>query len=315
MLFCTVKSILDQCIAIYTETERIGTSAVDHSVGERIVAISDAYYNPALTIDYADFPSRLAYIYMHTAANATLFQRTIAASDGLRRTIADRCGDRLSVAALGGGPGTELLGLIKYLRNQAGVPRRIDFRVLDRVPQWSDSWEQMAAAGEKTLSKSSGIEADRLAISPMFTPMDVMDAMAYHSYATAFSSTDIFVMNYILSENQTRLDAFPSVLDVLTRRAKSGSYFVFIDRRQRNLDLDGRTVSWCGAAGLQVELNMPMPARNIDNEDSVDPDLGNYPRRFRPPGTSRDRLPRLKFFKEVNGQRYATAFCVIARKP
>lgn len=313
MLFCTVKSILDRSIATYACAERVPESTLDRKVGERIVAISDAHYNPALTIDYSDFPSRLAYIYVHAAANATLFQRTVAASEGLRRAITAKAGDRLSVAALGGGPGTELLGLIKYLRGQA-LPRRIDFRVLDQVHEWSDSWEQMAAAGESTLAQHCGVTGEDVVISPMFNPIDVMDVSAYQPYATAFSSTDVLVLNYILSENQDRLDTFGSVLEVLVRRAKAGAYFVFIDRRQHSLDLDVRVVQWCAQLGLVIETNTPMPARNIDNEDKVDPDLGDYPRRFRSPGASRDRWPRLRFFKDTPRGRYPTAFCVVARK-
>lgn len=55
------------------------------------------------------------------------------------------------MCAVGGGPGTELLGLAKYLLRKPGFPKRIAFTLLDSVPQWAETWQQLADAVEEEL--------------------------------------------------------------------------------------------------------------------------------------------------------------------
>ena len=65
-------------------------------------------------IDYRDPLCRLGYLYRHAAANATAFERGLNNSN-LLANFSDAGKQDLNVCAVGGGPGTELLGLAKHL--------------------------------------------------------------------------------------------------------------------------------------------------------------------------------------------------------
>src|SRR5690606_25196920 len=106
-------------------------------------------------IDYDDALCRLGYLYRHAPANATLFEQVLLGSGELRGKIRDAAHNVLRIFAIGGGPGTELLGLAKYLlRRQRSIPRKIRFTVLDNVPHWGETWEQLAEAVEDELRTS-----------------------------------------------------------------------------------------------------------------------------------------------------------------
>lgn len=126
---------------------------------------------------------------------------------------------------MGGGPGTELLGLAKYLQlSPLSVPGTIEFTVLDSVPQWAETWQQLAEAVSASLS-----------INRTFLPLDVVNKKSYKGFAFQFNKADIVIFNYLFSENKTLLDGASAAIEVLANAALVGSVFVVIDR----LEIDG----------------------------------------------------------------------------
>ncbi len=189
-------------------------------------------------IDYEDPLCRLGYLYRHATANATLFEQVLIGSGELRQKIRGAGGGRLHVCSAGGGPGTELLGLAKYLlRRQflVGPPRKISFTVLDNVPQWAETWQQLAEAVEDEFRASLVDEGwEPPTIAEKFLPMDVLDATSYEPYAYQFGKADIVVFNYLFSENKTRLDDARAAIECLAAKCPPGCVFVVIDRLEHN---------------------------------------------------------------------------------
>ncbi len=211
MYFDITKGVLDTCIQRYRRRNRVKRRTVDDQIAQHILDTSDQHRQPDPDINYDDPLCRLGYLYMHLAANATLFERSIRESDLLRQTIRNFDGDSLAVCTVGGGPGTELTGLLRFLRSSSRIPARIKFTVLDSVPEWAETWDLLADASEAALRDD--LDDDRIpTIAPMFHPMDVMDAESYESYPWLFERQDIVVFNYLLSENQVRLDDFEDTL-------------------------------------------------------------------------------------------------------
>src|SRR5258707_11394015 len=77
-------------------------------------------------IQYEDALCRLGYLYRHATANATLFELVLGESGELRAAVRQSVEQRINICTVGGGPGTELLGLAKFLlRTTPGFPRKI----------------------------------------------------------------------------------------------------------------------------------------------------------------------------------------------
>jgi hypothetical protein len=121
--------------------------------------------------------------------------------------LANAAGGDLRICAVGGGPGTELLGIAKHLlRDAENVPRKITFTVTDGVTPWVETWDNLAEASERELCsalKGKGREPPMLV--PHFLSMDVVKPQSYRGLTSYFNKADIIVFNYVFSENKTRI--------------------------------------------------------------------------------------------------------------
>lgn len=307
MYFDIVKSVLDAGIARYGSDNSMTRDNVCDAIRSHIERTSEEHYKDEPNIEYINPLCRLGYLYVHTAANATLFERALADSSELRQRIQSRSGNRLGICAVGGGPGTEMLGLVKHLATYPYIPSRVDFTVLDGVPQWSESWMMLAKEAEAELAQlAQRVGCPPPPIAPMFLPMDVMNAASYQNYGFAFGAVDIIVMNYLLSENKTRLAAFHPALQFMVSRATAGTLLVFIDRKEY---APGTTflpnIRWLTQnSGLEVIEEIEF-GKTLDRDEQAS-DLDDYLDKFK-------RLPRVKFWD--SWQRRPTAFAIICRKP
>ena len=63
-------------------------------------------------VDHSDLVSRFAYIYKYVTCHANLVSQTIAESDELG-ALFNR--EKVNVTCIGGGPGSDFLGILKYV--------------------------------------------------------------------------------------------------------------------------------------------------------------------------------------------------------
>lgn len=304
MYFKAVKRILDRAIGDYSNDNGLSVPTVHAAIANHIVATSAEHYNPAPNINYDNPLCRLGYLYVHAGANATLFERTLRGSDTLDAVLKARTGGELAVCTVGGGPGTELLGLCRHLLGRDSVPRHIRFTVLDGVKEWAETWAHLADEVDELLADRFGTE--RPIIHRTFQEMDVVDVAEYTSYAWLFRKVEIFVFNYLVSENKVRIDDFEKTLTIIVRKAQNLARFVFIDRLEAGTfrdDLRGVVTRSGLTIAEDFEINNCM-------EDPV-ADFECYPEAFGGGPGSR-RFPR-RWFQKKDGR--PTVFTLVAYKP
>lgn len=299
--FETLKKVLNRAFTDYQDPEGRAPSLVDAEIVRHMYDTTKQHYQPAPDTNYADPLCRLGYLYTHAGANATLFERAITNSNILKKMLKDKNAGRLAICALGGGPGTELLGLTKYLLiNAEGIaPTEIRFRVLDRVDQWSETWEHIADACTDALAQN-GIF---VTVQPFSNKIDVMDPASYTKFAWAFRNVDLFVFNYLLSENQVQLSNFACTLTEMVSKASPNSTFVFIDRIEYdyNSTFKMETVKdIIKSAQLIVQEDFQIGHVMTDDKNV----WGEYLQRFYP------RKPRYSFM--TDGDRKPTAQVLVA---
>jgi hypothetical protein len=117
----------------------------DQAVASAILGFHAAYGNGNLLrhnrklIDYSDLATQAAYIFMYVAAHADFLHMVLnrgreeGAFRGLKKP-------EIQVTSLGGGPGSDLLALVRILRmiRPDERPRVIRYRVLDKQPNWHE---------------------------------------------------------------------------------------------------------------------------------------------------------------------------------
>ena len=142
----------------------------------------------------------------------------------------------LEVCSLGGGPGPELLGFVKFFNRMLNDKDRIDIRfsLIDKIPEWDESWQALVDGLEKTFVDQWGTSRRNwpIAVHRSFLSLDLLSLKEFGNFVTRFSQVEIFILNHTVSELMATFDAFQEVFHLLVQRASDNTYFLFIDRNQ-----------------------------------------------------------------------------------
>lgn len=202
---------------------------------------SEKWRDPHPNIDYENPFCRMAYIYMNVAVHAHLVERAITAFPQIERVLRGKIDahDELRVCALGGGPGSELLGLVGYLEGLKfrGRTAYLDFLLIDRIKEWDESWHALKHSVDKQLAIKFGRDRSTwpVSVSRSFLPLDVTSVADFENFVTRFGGTDIFILSYLVSELKTSVVDFEEVLHLLVAKANDGALLLFIDRDEREV--------------------------------------------------------------------------------
>lgn len=192
-----------------TEPER------DAKIAAALKRLSDHYRRVSTSGpgDYKDRVTRFAYIFCYTTAHANLVYRLIDQTPALR-TLFDR--SVVEVACVGGGPGSDYLGVLKYLMLEGKWPK-LRCNLFDREQAWIESWCDV----------DRKVEAE-IQLSLPFVAFDVTKPDEWQPHTKYFRS-DLFTFVYFLSEVvKFEAEATP-YFTTLMQRSKPGALFLFID--------------------------------------------------------------------------------------
>ena len=241
MYFRIVGSVIQDAIARYADNYEQSVDEVLRQIDGHLETTSNEYRQDAPAIPYNQLPCRLGYLYTYVPLNATLFEKVLSQSQTLRQTLKQASGGTLRVCAMGGGPGTELLGLAKrLLHSSTPPPRQIRFTIFDTIGQWSETWDQIAAAVEEEFTSSPAFEQlTPPTVTSNFQGMDVLVSSSYQDFELAFRNTDIIVFNYLFSEHKANLRSakLQDALKSLATKASPTCAFVVIDRLEQETSL------------------------------------------------------------------------------
>lgn len=139
-------------------------------------------------INYSELSTQLAYVFMYAIGRAEftfeIIKRLSSAVDG--KLFSD---GELRVSSIGGGPGSELAGLIKFLESDACGAKitRITYRVFDKEQNWRHVVEQLCESLDT-----------KIQINLIFVALDVEDTAA--CYRVSLSEDDLIIMSFFVSE-------------------------------------------------------------------------------------------------------------------
>jgi len=125
---------------------------------------------------------------------------------------------KVNVACIGGGPGSDFLGILKYLMTNKKSPNNIQFHLYDKEKSWGESWSDV----------EDKVEDLDFRISTSYMPLDVTKRDDWEPHIKYFQS-DLFTMIYFMSEVFSLRDSAEEYFAYLFNQAKIGSLFLFID--------------------------------------------------------------------------------------
>ena len=209
--FGTVKSILDDNFSSGLVT--------DTGMRDALQRLSDSYkelFEGQEVVDYASPDTHAAYTYRSLVPHADWISRALSA--GGARLEKGLPPGSINVVSIGGGPGTDLLGLLKYLRLR-DLGHDVSIHVIDREPAWQACWSRLIAATETNST-----------ISASFSYADLTDAATIAAEAE-IAAADLVITSFVLSE-VWRFNASGCVsksLEKVRDLMKPGAWFVYVD--------------------------------------------------------------------------------------
>jgi len=193
----------------------------DEMVIDQIATMSGRYGNLTDATrdlqDYSAFPAGVGYLFMYAAGHAELVACVLEKAHSA-------CGhptfnkQKLRVASIGGGPGSELLGLIKFLHEHQpdSLPEKIVYTVYDKEAGWEHIAAELAESIETTIE-----------IVLKFRPLDVTGDCA----AVTLEKQDLVMMSFFISEvsNLPKAAEVREALKHLLGTIPADSYLLYND--------------------------------------------------------------------------------------
>lgn len=212
---------------------------------------------------YKDSLTRFAYVFKYTTAHADYLNSIIGWSPELRKILKQ---EKVNIACIGGGPGSDVLGFLKYLLTQKDKPQ-LAYVILDKELAWNNTWANLDATVSAELKTSR-----------TYLPLDVTDSNSYDDADRAYKS-DIFTMLYFLSEVFRHKDDVTEFLKHCFGKMKKGAMFIVLDFHDSRLE---EWIDECAAdSGLEVTTEIET-RMTMDPSEEKD-DLGEFTKKFGSP--------------------------------
>jgi Putative SAM-dependent methyltransferase len=218
------------------------------------------YYSKTDNPDYAGDTRKFCYLFKYAVAHGYyIYSALKMLRPKIRPAIFSRSPTR--IACIGGGPGTEIIGLCRYLRETEGgnIKNRIQITVFDREPTWQESCERVL-----------NCIAPDLEIDLRFQLFDATNPNSYNSLD--FSGFHLVTANFFASEIRKAkvVGSTRAFWAYLFQSMGAGKIFLIVDFA----DTDG--VGWKYVEGItppSANVVLSVPALGMSCPDSKAPIL------------------------------------------
>src|SRR6516164_2783335 len=205
-VFQLIHTVLDELYAAIPGSD----IEKDDAVKKQLTALNDGYSKLSVknNITYTDPATRFAYIYRYVTSHSNLVYQAISSTTELVELF--KC-PKVNVSCVGGGPGSDLLGILKYLSFGKNKCTNVRCHLLDGENAWADAWSDV---DQKLASQCT--------ISTYFLAMNICEAKSW-SLHSKYLNADLITMIYFMSEIYSRQKESQPYFEHLFQRAKKGS--------------------------------------------------------------------------------------------
>jgi hypothetical protein len=251
-------------------TKKYG-SKLDDEIIKQLDYLKDSYAalkNPSRTpIKYRDPAVRFAYVYKYVGAHADYLVQALERFEAAKGPIFTT--KEVRVSCLGGGPGSDIVGVLKHLADHppAKPVEKFTCYLLDKELAWADVWNELGASLIPNVHTEIQVE-----------PLDVTNPESWE-YLVNFRRADLFTLIYFVSEIWSLKSKVARFWRDLFEDAKPGALFLFLDNL--NAEFTDYFDEKCEAAGLGRLLSVDDPHMTPHGDEQAS-ELKKYIKRFGP---------------------------------
>ena len=276
--FEAVGSVLDRLCSIEKERQRIDLTALGEKVSLGLETIKSQYrINKPPLIPFEDPIYRMAYLYWAAGINALAMENVLQTDNDLQEWLAQRLKKRgyLNVCSIGGGPGSEILGLAKWIERTFADPVELNCHITDKVPEWGET--ALTLIGEINQKASSTSQQSRslpsLRIKGTFAEVDVQ-CWEHLQRIKNGKGYDLIIISYLFSHlfSRPQLSKFNAFMDKVVSGAHTESRFIAVERDANSEYWKSRVRKMAEFAKLQLSdfKQIPFPKGDeIENEANL----------------------------------------------
>jgi hypothetical protein len=210
--FEVVQKVLD---ATYAEIPGDAPTR-DAVISSALRTMSDQYKSNLLLSggpDFSDPATRFAYVFLYVPAHSHWLYELITWSDEARLIFDAK---RLRMTCLGGGPGSDLVGVLKYMSRFKKSPA-VHCDIVDGCRQWKQTWSDLAYTLDWQTPVYTNYFINRVG------DLKVLDD------PYSFAKSDLFTMNFFASELYHLGQPATDYLSAALAQAKTGSILLVND--------------------------------------------------------------------------------------
>ena len=240
--FKILEKVLTNMMTNYVRTTQIPEADCIEIVKEQLDYLHSEYYklDREKPICYDEPMCRFAYLFTYVCAHASMTEHAFRVFPAIGEEIVRffTSSDKYRICALGGGPGSELLGIVKFVESKLGPNDyiRLDFKLVDYVKFWQDSWQQLKDNVDKHLRVNYGDDYRNWRIHIESAAL-VLDLLRIEDFRTVdvFSDVNLVIFNHVISELINSMKEFEEIFDVMVDSCPPGTKFLFIDIDQERV--------------------------------------------------------------------------------
>lgn len=164
--------------------------------------------------DFSDPVIRFAYVYTYVPAHSHWVSELIGWTKEAEKIFES---ERIRIACIGGGPGSDLVGMLKYLDERGGEMPDIFCEIADGCELWKRTWAEVAFALDRNIRLVTDYVTQRVGDPDVWT------------HPSQFEKSDLLSMNFFVSEIAHLGDAAWDYIEEVFKRAKPGAVLLFND--------------------------------------------------------------------------------------
>jgi hypothetical protein len=218
-LFELIKITLDE---LYAQGLAEHGDMLDTQVTSKMKYLTDSYRKltsaDRVALSYQDPATRIAYVHSYVATHADYLVQIF---EKFNKKYPDIIFNKESIrlSCVGGGPGSDILAVLKFLSENDTTVEKIICYLLDGEQAWADTWTEL----DDSISGKVNLKTN-------FQALDVTAPDSW-KFQKNFKNADLFTFSYFVSEvfNLGEDGVVDDFFSGLMADAKPGAVFVYVD--------------------------------------------------------------------------------------
>ena len=199
------------------------------AVKKEIKSLSDNYQaiSQNSVIDYSKPVTQFAYIFKYTSTHGDYLYQLLSKAQEQHEFCTS---GSFKTVSLGGGPGSDLIGCLKFFEACKARDLHFTYNSFDRDKHWSYCWANVS----NCVTRDGCDEKLCKVLSPVFHELDITDKSGAKRIKK-FLNADLYTMLFFMSEVSKTRDAAEAFFEHFFKNLNKGSLIAFIDNNTEDI--------------------------------------------------------------------------------